>query len=131
MVRSPPSPAVAVPVMDAAGFAAAVAAAVAQLQINNPATANVSQNLPSIPKFICDPAKPNGASLWFDQLDSLFRLQPVTDTEKCALVINALDSSTFEKVSRALLPDPIKTCVDYNKLRDKMIGLFEYGMERS
>uniref|UniRef100_A0A914QZF6 Peptidase A2 domain-containing protein n=1 Tax=Panagrolaimus davidi TaxID=227884 RepID=A0A914QZF6_9BILA len=128
--RNTPVNAPASTAIDPNVLAAAFATFMQQMpQFANPAPQpQQPRQLPNVPRFVHDPAKPNGATLWFDQLDSLFRLQPVTEEEKCALVVNALDSPTFEKVSRALLPDQIKTLKVYKKLRDAMVDLFDFSV---
>uniref|UniRef100_A0A914ZBD8 Gag protein n=1 Tax=Panagrolaimus superbus TaxID=310955 RepID=A0A914ZBD8_9BILA len=99
MAPTTTTPAVSPTAIDPQVLATAIAAALQHLNATQPNQSNISRQLPNIPTFTYDPAKPNGAALWFQQLDSLFRLQTITDPEKCALATNALDSSTFEKVA--------------------------------
>uniref|UniRef100_A0A914Z7V6 RNA-directed DNA polymerase n=1 Tax=Panagrolaimus superbus TaxID=310955 RepID=A0A914Z7V6_9BILA len=120
MTPTPPQKSTAAPAMDQQAFADALAAAMAKHQ-----TQTSNRTLPNVPSFRPDPAKVSGASTWFAQLKSIFRLQTLKDGEKCALAIGALDGRTFEEVCRALLPDRIETLEDFVKLEATMVRLYD------
>uniref|UniRef100_A0AC35EUK4 Uncharacterized protein n=1 Tax=Panagrolaimus sp. PS1159 TaxID=55785 RepID=A0AC35EUK4_9BILA len=65
---------------------------------------------PHLSPFVLDPTKPNRATSWMEQAERKFELSPkMTDKQKVIVVASALDSDTFDRVSRALLPDKITT----------------------
>lgn len=107
--------------VDPAILAAAVDAALKQLGTNS----NTGRPIVQTPPFLYDAAKPNSAALWISRLQSLFRLHKLSAEEQCALAINALDDSTYEKLHRALLPADISTLDDFDKFKSTLIGLFD------
>uniref|UniRef100_A0A914QHV0 CCHC-type domain-containing protein n=1 Tax=Panagrolaimus davidi TaxID=227884 RepID=A0A914QHV0_9BILA len=81
---------------------------------------------PQLPAFVRDPAQADNGSVWIHQVEIKFSLSSnLTDIHKCALVSSVLDSDTFRRLSRALLPDEITTFADWAKFKDKFINLFD------
>uniref|UniRef100_A0AC34F9P1 Gag protein n=1 Tax=Panagrolaimus sp. ES5 TaxID=591445 RepID=A0AC34F9P1_9BILA len=125
MTRTPPQQTTssAAPAIDTAALVAALQA----LAQNGQTVPQQAVPVPSIPRFEYDPAMPDCAALWFKRLAALFRTFTLTDAEKCAHAVNALDSSTFNKVARGLLsvPADIATLTDFDQLQKTMIQLFD------
>uniref|UniRef100_A0AC34GW57 Reverse transcriptase domain-containing protein n=1 Tax=Panagrolaimus sp. ES5 TaxID=591445 RepID=A0AC34GW57_9BILA len=81
---------------------------------------------PHVPTFIHDPTKPNGAASWLKQIEMKFSLTAnLTSAHKIAIVCSALDSDTFDRVARKLLPKDIAAYDDWNKFKTVFISLFD------
>uniref|UniRef100_A0AC34GC96 Peptidase A2 domain-containing protein n=1 Tax=Panagrolaimus sp. ES5 TaxID=591445 RepID=A0AC34GC96_9BILA len=120
MTPTPVSP----PTIDATAIATIVAAVMDQLNVQQPQPPVAA--IPILPQFIHDPAKANGAALWLDRIENILELHNVTGKPKVQFTVNVLDTSTYEKVVRRFLPDLLKECEDFDKLRTIMIELFDY-----
>uniref|UniRef100_A0A914YDF6 Retrotransposon gag domain-containing protein n=1 Tax=Panagrolaimus superbus TaxID=310955 RepID=A0A914YDF6_9BILA len=104
---------------------AALTAALAQAQ-------NVQQQQPIttqpqcvLPVFMLNTADPHYTKSWFAQVEMILRLHAHNDNDKVDLVMASLDTSTFSKVRRALLPEDITELHDFAKLKKTMIKLFD------
>uniref|UniRef100_A0A914QPJ1 RNA-directed DNA polymerase n=1 Tax=Panagrolaimus davidi TaxID=227884 RepID=A0A914QPJ1_9BILA len=80
---------------------------------------------PVIPKFEHDPAEAHSAALWFDRLTSIYRTLSLTNEQKVAYAVAALDTSTYKRVARALLPKKLSSLTDITDLEAKMVELFD------
>uniref|UniRef100_A0A914PPW5 Gag protein n=1 Tax=Panagrolaimus davidi TaxID=227884 RepID=A0A914PPW5_9BILA len=80
---------------------------------------------PMIPKFEHDPAEAHSAALWFDRLASIYRTLSLTNEQKVAYAVAALDTSTYKRVARALLPKKLSSLTDIAALETKMVELFD------
>uniref|UniRef100_A0AC34GMI2 Uncharacterized protein n=1 Tax=Panagrolaimus sp. ES5 TaxID=591445 RepID=A0AC34GMI2_9BILA len=112
-------PAADPPAIDQNAIAAIVAAVMAQVNVTPapPQSSSGSGSLPVLPQYCYDAAKSNGAALWFTRIENLFQLHNITEgKQKVSLTVNALDSSTFEKVNRALIPTSILGYENFDKL---------------
>lgn len=72
-----------------------------------------AKTLANVPAFRYDSANPSSASNWIQQLNVLFKLHDVDDNNRVAIALGGLDSSTFQKVSRAILSPTVTDVTDY------------------
>uniref|UniRef100_A0A914P461 CCHC-type domain-containing protein n=1 Tax=Panagrolaimus davidi TaxID=227884 RepID=A0A914P461_9BILA len=81
---------------------------------------------PHLSPFVPDPTKPTSAATWLQQVEIKFSLSTnLTDIHKCALVSSVLDADTFDRLTRALLPDDVTTYADWDKFKGVFINLFD------
>uniref|UniRef100_A0AC34FQP6 RNA-directed DNA polymerase n=1 Tax=Panagrolaimus sp. ES5 TaxID=591445 RepID=A0AC34FQP6_9BILA len=78
-----------------------------------------------LPVFTLNTANPHFTKSWFEQVEIILQLHTQNDDDKVKLVIASLDTSTFDKVRRALLPETIKDLANFPKLKKKMIKFFD------
>uniref|UniRef100_A0A914P1Q7 Peptidase A2 domain-containing protein n=1 Tax=Panagrolaimus davidi TaxID=227884 RepID=A0A914P1Q7_9BILA len=83
------------------------------------------QSTPTIPRFVYDPANSHCVALWFDRIAAKFRLYKLSDEDKVAYAIDALDADVYAQVARELLPDKLSDLKDFGKLEQTMVGLFD------
>uniref|UniRef100_A0A914QA38 CCHC-type domain-containing protein n=1 Tax=Panagrolaimus davidi TaxID=227884 RepID=A0A914QA38_9BILA len=91
---------------------------------NIPPTTSIA--FPHLPPFIHDPTNPTSAATWLKQVEIKYKFTAnLTDDHKVGLVASVLDSQTFDRVSRALLPADITTFADWAKFKDVFVSLFD------
>uniref|UniRef100_A0A914Y5M7 Retrotransposon gag domain-containing protein n=1 Tax=Panagrolaimus superbus TaxID=310955 RepID=A0A914Y5M7_9BILA len=102
----------------------ALAAAIAQLQQQQQAP-TPTPSACVLPVFVLNAANPHFTKSWFAQAEMVLQLHTHNDADKVRMVVSSLDTSTFDKVRRALLPDIITELQDFAKLKKEMIKLFD------
>uniref|UniRef100_A0A914XRK1 Gag protein n=1 Tax=Panagrolaimus superbus TaxID=310955 RepID=A0A914XRK1_9BILA len=130
-----PTPAAPTTTLDQNAIAAIITAVMAQVNLTpqQPSTST----LPVLPPFCHDVAKSNGAALWFERIENIFRLHKITTgEEKVSLTISVLDMLTYEKVSRGLLPLTLAGYDDFDNLKQtqmetmiSLMGMSEPGLD--